>query len=246
MEERGKWYVKSDDGNVYGPADMEKLVAWARDGRIDPTSYVSQDRISWVPAQTVPPLEMKWLIETEPGNVFGPFNRAVAVRLFKNGEVGASAQAYHLHELAIDQDPPPVEKTVVKEVRVEVPVEKIVEKEVRVEVPVEKIVEKEVRVEVPVEKIVEKVVVKEVRVEVPVEKIVEKVVEVCPPARKEQVVAQVVDPVGDMPPIKSPGALFANVGRDKLAALEEAARRELAAANRFGNRKSFGIFGGRR
>lgn len=230
MDECCKWYVKSDDGNVYGPADREKLVAWARDGRIDPTSYVSEDRISWVPAQTVPWLEMKWLIETEPGNVFGPFNRAVAIRLFKNGEVGASAHAYQLHEMEIDQDPPPVEK--------------IVEKEVRVEVPVEKIVER--IVEVPVEKIVERIVEKEVRVEVPVEKVVEKVIEVCPPARREQVVAQVVDPVGDMPPIKSPGALFANVGRSKLAVLEEAARRELAAANKFGNRKSFGLFGGRR
>ena len=206
MAESGKWYVKSDDGNVYGPADMEKLSSWARDGRIDPSSYLSTDRISWVPAQTLANLEMKWLIETEPGKVFGPFNRAVAIRLFKSGEVGASARAYQLHELEIDQDPPPVEK--------------IVEKEVRVEVPVEKIVE------------------------VPVEKIVEKIVEVCPPARKEMVAAQVVDPVGDMPPVKSPGALFANVGRNKLAALEEAARRELAAANKFGKRKSFGIFGG--
>ena len=224
MAESGKWYVKSDDGNVYGPADMEKLSTWARDGRIDPSSYLSTDRISWVPAQTLANLEMKWLIETEPGKVFGPFNRAVVIRLFKSGEVGASARAYQLHELEIDQDPPPVEKIVEKEVRVEVPVEKIVEK----------IVEKEVRVEVPVEKIVE----------VPVEKIVEKIVEVCPPARKEMVAAQVVDPVGDMPPVKSPGALFANVGRNKLAALEEAARRELAAANKFGKRKSFGIFGG--
>ena len=242
MAESGKWYVKSDDGNVYGPADMAKLSSWARDGRIDPSSYLSTDRISWVPAQTLASLEMKWLIETEPGKVFGPFNRVVAIRLFKSGEVGASARAYQLHELEIDQDPPPVEKIVEREVRVEVPVEKIVEK----------IVEKEVRVEVPVEKIVEKIVEKEVRVEVPVErivevpveKIVEKIVEVCPPARKEMIAAQVVDPVGDMPPVKSPGALFANVGRNKLAALEEAARRELAAANKFGKRKSFGIFGG--
>ena len=143
MAEDGKWYVRAEDGRVYGPAGLGTLVEWAKDGRIEPTSFVSQDRKSWTPAQLMSALEMKWLVETEPGKVFGPFNRAVVVRLFKSGSVGESSKAYRLHEFAIDEDPPPVEK--------------IVEKEVI----------KEVRVEVPVEKIVEKEVVKEVRVEVP-------------------------------------------------------------------------------
>jgi len=224
MDTSAAWYVKTDDGKVYGPAEERKLVTWAEDGRIDPTSFVSQDRISWLPAQKLPALGMKWLIETEPGKVFGPFNRAVAIRLFRENDVLPTAKAYRLHEFDIDQDPPPVEKEVIKEIRVEVPVEKIVEKEVI----------KEVRVEVPVEKIVEKEVIKEVRVEVP------------PPARTEVVVTEVLDPVADVPPIRSPGALFDNVGRDKLVALEAAARRELVAARRHGGGLSFGLFGGKR
>ena len=138
-----------EDGKVYGPADIRALVEWASDGRIEPTSFVSQDRRSWQPAQTMPELEMKWLVETEPGKVFGPFNRAVVIGLFKSGGLGGEAKAYRLHEFAIDEDPPPVEKIVEKEVRVEVPVEKIVEKEVRVEVPVERIVERIVEVPPP-------------------------------------------------------------------------------------------------
>ena len=134
-----------EDGKVYGPADIQSLVKWAADGRVEPTSFVSQDRKSWRPAQTMPELEMKWLVETEPGKVFGPFNRAVVIGLFKDDGVAKTAKAYRLHEFAVDEDPPPVEKIVEKEVI----------KEVRVEVPVE------------VEKIVEKEVVKEVRVEVP-------------------------------------------------------------------------------
>ena len=132
-----------EDGRVYGPAGIKSLVEWATDGRVEPTSFVSQDRKSWRPAQTMPELEMKWLVETEPGKVFGPFNRAVVIGLFKDDGVAKTAKAYRLHEFAVDEDPPPVEK--------------IVEKEVI----------KEVRVEVPVEKIVEKEVIKEVRVEVP-------------------------------------------------------------------------------
>ena len=211
MTDNRDWFVKSVDGKVYGPAKISKLVEWAKDGRIEPTGFVSVDRVEWLEACTVDELEMKWLVEVSPGDVFGPFHRELVISLFKDGTVPATARAYRLHEFPIDQDPPPVEKIVEKEVRVEVPVEKIVEKEVRVEVPVpvevEKIVEKEVRVEVPVEKIVEKevrvevpvevekivekVVEKEVRVEVPVEKIVEKEVRVEVPV--EKVVEKVVE-----------------------------------------------------
>ena len=124
-----------------------------------------------------------------------------------------------------------VEKEVIKEVRVEVPVEveKIVEKEVI----------KEVRVEVPVEveKIVEKEVIKEVRVEVPVEKIVERVIEVAPPPRRVVTAEVLEEPSGATPPVRLEG-IFKDVSSDKLKALEAAAQREIAAANkhRFGSR----------
>ena len=232
MVDERNWYVRTEDGKVYGPADVKSLSLWAQDGRIEPAAFVSQDRKSWVPAQLMPELEMKWLVEVEPGKVFGPFNRAVVIRLSREGELPPEAKIYRLHEFAITEDPPPVEKIV----------EKIVEK--RVEVPVEKIVEKivEKRVEVPVEKIVEKIV--EKRVEVPVEKIVEKIVEVEPPPRTEIVVAEVVEPVAAMPPPKAPGAVFKDLGRSQLAALEAAARNELANAKR--NRMPFNLFGSKR
>ena len=78
------WYVRMEDGRVYGPADVASLVEWEKDGRVEPTSFVSQDRKSWQPAQMMSELGMTWLIETEPGKVFGPFNRAVVISLFKN------------------------------------------------------------------------------------------------------------------------------------------------------------------
>ena len=99
--------------------------------------------------------------------------------------------------------------------------------------------------------VVEREVVKEVRVEVPVEKIVEKIVEV-PVAQKteapnvpEVVEAEIVEPEASAPPPPpSSGGIFfgRNVGRSNLAALEAAARRELAAAKR--NHKPFKFFGG--
>ena len=200
MVDERKWYVRTEDGKVYGPADVTSLSLWAQDGRIEPAAFVSQDRKSWVPAQLMPELEMKWLVEVEPGKVFGPFNRAVVIRLSREGELPPEAKIYRLHEFAITEDPPPVEKIV----------EKIVEK----------------------------------RVEVPVEKIVEKIVEVEPPPRTEIVVAEVVEPVAAMPPPKAPGAVFKDLGRSQLAALEAAARNELVNAKR--NRMPFNLFGSKR
>jgi hypothetical protein len=228
MRESAEWYVKAEDGNVYGPACVASLAEWAKEGRIQPTSSLSRDRVKWLPAPAMPELEMKWLVEPEPGRVFGPFNRAFVIRLFKDGSASPDAKVYSLHELPVDEDPPPKV------------VERVVEKEVRVEVPVERVVEK--IVEVPVEKVVERVVEKEVRVEVPVEKIVErvveKVVEVPAPRPRTQsalaVVPEVLAPAARRPLAKMPGGIFAGLNRARLMALEAAAQQELAKRRRFG------------
>ena len=145
MNDRKEWYVRMSDGNVYGPADVAALVSWAEDGRVDPSSSLSKDRIKWTPAQLMPELEMKWLVEIEPGKPLGPYNRKFLIASCADGSLPATAKVYRLHEFPVDQDPPPVVVEKIVEKRVEVPVEKIVEK--IVEVPVEKIVEKIVEVE---------------------------------------------------------------------------------------------------
>ena len=286
MENAREWYVKTADGNVYGPADVASLVKWAEDGRIDYSVSISKDRVSWSPAHLMLELAMDWLVEVEPGRVLGPYNRRYLIASHREGAFPPETRIYRRHEFAVDVDPPPrvmekvVEKIVEKivEKRVEVPVDRIVEKivEKKVEVPVEKVVVKEVpvekivekivekRVEVPVDRIVEKIVEKRVevpvekiverKVEVPVEKIVvkevpvekivekivevEKVVEVERPVEAEVVEAEVVEPTDAAPPPRK-GGIFGGADRSRLAALEEAARRELAAAGR----GHFGFFG---
>jgi hypothetical protein len=212
MEE--KWYVRSEDGSVYGPADRKTLVAWAEEGRINATGFVSRDRKSWIPAQLMDELAMKWVVEAEPGQFFGPFNRAFLVKLHKAGAVPGGAKIYSRHDLPPDEDPAP-----------EI-VEKIVEKIVEVPVEVEKIVEKRVEVPVEVEKVVEKVV------EVPVEKIVEKIIEIEPPPRAAIVESEASSATGTMPPPIAMGGIFKGADRARLEALESAARRELSAAGR--------------
>ena len=231
------WYVRSEEGKVYGPATFAGLLEWVKDGRVEPSGWVSRDRMTWTPPQLIPELAMNWLVEIEPGQFFGPFHRELVIRLAHEKSLPPGAKLYRLHEFAPEIDPPPqvVEKVVEK--RVEVPVEKVVEKvvEKRVEVPVEKIKVVEKRVEVPVEKVVEKVV--------------EKIVYREPPARTTVVTPEVVEvvpePLNEPPPRRKAGGIFGNADPSRLSALEAAAQRELSAAKRKGFAWG-GIFGGRK
>ena len=44
-----EWFVRTEEGKVYGPATLESLVSWAREGRVEPTGFASKDRINWTP-----------------------------------------------------------------------------------------------------------------------------------------------------------------------------------------------------
>lgn len=178
------WYLRTQD-ETFGPETEEKLVEWAKLGRIQPGQEISDDNIVWRRVEDVPFLDMRFSIDIGDGNPRGPFNRAAAEALLSSGRLPMTSTMVETRapfdeetpeekqEAPAEPDRPdnpespekPDDVKVVEKI-VEVPVEKVVEKVV--ELPVEKIVEKVV--EVPVEKVVEKIV------EVPVEKIVEKIV----------------------------------------------------------------------
>ena len=207
------WYLRTQD-ETFGPESRERLLEWARMGRIQPGQEISSDGETWLPATEVDFLDMRWSIDIGDGLPRGPFNKVAAQALLDSGRLPKGSKLVEVKpepsEEPSDEEPvagePIVEPEIetaaapsvvekVVEKRVEVPVEKIVERVV--EVPVEKIVEKvvEKRVEVPVEKIVEKRVEVPVEkiIEVPVEKIVEKRVEVQDPellARLDEMTAR--------------------------------------------------------
>ena len=201
-----QWYLRTQD-ETFGPESEEKLVDWARLGRIQPGQEISEDNEVWRRVEDVPFLDMRFSIDIGDGNPRGPFNRAAAEALLASGRLPPTATMVESREPfdapapSVDPEPQPepapqpepepqVEpgpqpETVSQVASAQVePEPKVIEK--IVEVPVEKIVEKVV--EVPVEKIVEKEVIKEVPVEV--EKIVEK--EVIKEVPVEKIVEKVV------------------------------------------------------
>lgn len=183
-----KWYLRTQD-DTFGPETRERLLEWAKMGRIQPGQEISSDGETWLPAVEAPFLDMRWSIDIGDGTPRGPFNKCAAEALLRSGrlplgsklvEVVPAFESGEPEESTTEQDCEPSADTlvdqsvpdgVVREMSQE-PEVKIIEK--IVEVPVEKIVEKEVIKEIVKELPVERVVEKEVLVEIPVEKIVEK------------------------------------------------------------------------
>lgn len=186
-----KWYLRTQD-DTFGPETRDRLLEWARLGRIQPGQEVSSDGDTWQSVEDVPFLDMRWSIDIGDGTPRGPFNKHAAEALLRSGRLPPGSKLVEVRpEFAEEEpevepvaetaaEPEPEEDAVAPSVPEEpVPQEESREPEVRivekiVEVPVERIVEKEVVKEVVKEVPVEKIVEKEVLVEVPVEKIVEK------------------------------------------------------------------------
>ncbi len=178
-----KWYLRTQD-DTFGPETKERLIEWARMGRIQPGQDVSDDGETWRPAVEVPFLDMRWSIDIGDGTPRGPFNKHAADALLRSGRLPPGSKLIEVAP-AFDEPAPAAEAAAeapspreagaaAQEAVAETPAAeggdggtRVVERVVQV--PVE--VVKEVVREVPVE------VVKEVVREVPVEKIVEKVVE---------------------------------------------------------------------
>lgn len=101
------WYVRTEDGKVYGPAPFSSLLAWVKGGRILASSQVSRDLKNWTLAPAIPEFEMHWLVELAPGQVYGPFNRALVIQAFKDRALPKeTTKFYRLHPYTPDYDPP--------------------------------------------------------------------------------------------------------------------------------------------
>ena len=192
-----KWYLRTQD-DTFGPETRDRLLEWAKMGRIQPGQEVSPDGETWQAVEDVPFLDMRWSIDIGDGTPRGPFNKHAAEALLRSGRLPPGSKLVEVRpEFSAEEEETPAESVSAPEEPIPGPEEepvpsvpeepepvpqeesrepevRIVEKIVEVQVPVERIVEKEVVKEVVKEVPVEKIVEKEVLVEIPVEKIVEK------------------------------------------------------------------------
>lgn len=89
------WRVRTDKGDVFGPADIDTLKAWARDGRLAPTNAISDDGQTWTPVTTRPELEMDWVAEVTSGSFYGPIHKDALAELVREASISAAAPLFH-------------------------------------------------------------------------------------------------------------------------------------------------------
>ena len=65
-----KWYLRTQD-ETFGPETANRLVEWAKLGRIQPGQEISDDNMIWRRVKEVPFLDMRFSIDIGDGNPRG-------------------------------------------------------------------------------------------------------------------------------------------------------------------------------
>ena len=102
-----EWYLRTQD-EVFGPESKDRLIEWARLGRIQPGQDISDDGENWVPATEIPFLDMRWSIDIGDGNPRGPFNRQAAQALLASGRLPRGSKLVEVREPFGASTPAPV------------------------------------------------------------------------------------------------------------------------------------------
>ena len=106
---RNEWYLKAND-ETFGPETRDRLLEWAKMGRILPGQELSLDGEKWYAVTDVPFLDMRWSIDPGDGNPRGPFNKTAADALLKSGRLPPTATLVEVREPFGDEPFPPVEQ----------------------------------------------------------------------------------------------------------------------------------------
>jgi len=86
------WFLKTDDGPVYGPIKMSVLCDWAGQGRVAPGDLISSDQKQWIKAETLEDLGLNWVVELKNGQAYGPIHLHAIRDLVVDGVVISSAK----------------------------------------------------------------------------------------------------------------------------------------------------------
>lgn len=130
-----KWLLKTPDA-LYGPETRERLISWAKAGKIQPGQSISTDGEEWISVTDVPFLDMRWSIDIQDGKPpRGPFHREAVDALIARGRLPENVKIIEARE-PWPQEEPAVEEqepVVIEEPAVEEQKPVIVEEETLVE-----------------------------------------------------------------------------------------------------------------
>lgn len=89
-----RWRVRGENGVTFGPADLETLRGWARDGRLAPGHLISADGLDWQPVTRLAELGMDCVAEISPGTFYGPIHAGALSDLMRDGALSVEAPVF--------------------------------------------------------------------------------------------------------------------------------------------------------
>src|SRR3954467_368359 len=82
-----QWYLRKQDGSVFGPLTFDQLASWASNAQIAPHDAISTDQINWIKAPMLSELGMDWLVEVTSERYYGPTTLGAINEFVRLGEV---------------------------------------------------------------------------------------------------------------------------------------------------------------
>jgi len=84
------WRLKKhEDGQIFGPVSLDKIIDWARTAQVAPQDALTEDGIVWTKAPMVPALQMDWLVAVGRDVFYGPTTSEAVLEFFSNREIQA-------------------------------------------------------------------------------------------------------------------------------------------------------------
>ncbi len=90
-------YLRTPDGEEYGPADIQTIRTWCQEGRIGPDQVASSNRQDWTPVTEIPELEFDWLLILADGTEAGPFHIAILEEQAREGNLPEGSYLRNRH-----------------------------------------------------------------------------------------------------------------------------------------------------
>lgn len=90
------WYVRSEEGEIYGPVSLSVLRGWAAEGRLGPHEDVSSDQDTWQAAPMLADLDLVWSIRLDDDHVYGPFHIYALPELVEEHHLSYQTEAIHI------------------------------------------------------------------------------------------------------------------------------------------------------
>jgi hypothetical protein len=92
------WLLKTPDA-IFGPETEERLLSWAKAGKIQPGQFISTDGEEWTSVTEVPFLDMRWSIDIQDGKPpRGPFHRDAVDALLARGRLPENVKIIEVRE----------------------------------------------------------------------------------------------------------------------------------------------------